>query len=43
MFKECFKYYKSRKPPPSLKNVVDFETSTCFSSVKVLILLKQIK
>lgn len=25
MFKESFKYYKSRKPPPSLKDVIDFE------------------
>ncbi|KAK9876587.1 hypothetical protein WA026_013967 [Henosepilachna vigintioctopunctata] len=25
MFKETFKYYKSKKPPPSLENVVDFE------------------
>ncbi|XP_044748490.1 nucleic acid dioxygenase ALKBH1 [Coccinella septempunctata] len=25
MFKEYFKYYKSRKPPPSLKDVMDFE------------------
>lgn len=25
MFKSSFKYYKSRNPPPSLEEVLDFE------------------
>ena len=26
-FRESFKYYKKKKPPPDLSNVIDFSTS----------------
>ncbi|XP_044256117.1 nucleic acid dioxygenase ALKBH1 [Tribolium madens] len=32
MFKDCFKYYKSRNPPPDLDKVFDFSNSEKFSS-----------
>lgn len=36
MFKDYFKYYKSRNPPPNLENVIDVNKST-----KVIINLLQ--
>ncbi|XP_034941795.1 nucleic acid dioxygenase ALKBH1 isoform X2 [Chelonus insularis] len=35
MFKDCFKYYKSRNPPPNLENVLDLDNPDLNKVIKV--------
>lgn len=40
MFKETFKYYKSKCPPPTFENVVDFDNIN--EEVKLELILSDI-
>lgn len=40
MFKETFKYYKSKCPPPTYEKVIDFDTIDKDVSVKLTFDLK---
>ena len=35
MFKESFKFYKRKKPPPDFSNVINFSSGSCGTTSKV--------
>lgn len=37
MFKEAFKYYKSKNPPPDLSNLIQIDKNEVQVSIKTLI------